>query len=291
MEWTHDDLLHDLASHIKSTGYNGSRMVWTDISMGSGSSQRPDVFSLEKSFARPNPTAYEIKVSRGDFLSDVKSGKWTGYLQFASKVVFCLPEGLVKKTEIPTEAGLMVRGEKGWRSIKKATVSGRIPDFNHMMRLLLECHDKYWQQQRFKVGTAYSAQKQIKKKHGEGLAKIIADVERAQWNIDQAELQAERIIKRANNIRESAEQSAKEQKEMFMASCEKELSEIREALGLPPDAGRMDILYGARRIVNAIHGQESKQVSSLKRFLYQSEQIGKELKTLIEKIESVEAVN
>lgn len=119
-KWGHNELAHDLAKKFR---VNDAMMVWEDMPMGSSGSVRPDVYVLKKSYSSFQPITYEIKVSRSDFLSDVTSGKWQGYLKFSSGVVFAVPKGLVSKEEIPKGCGLIVRSEKGWRTTKRPTLN------------------------------------------------------------------------------------------------------------------------------------------------------------------------
>lgn len=116
MDWKHDDLANDLAQHLK--GASGESMVWCDMQLGPSGSARPDVYVLKKSYSRFQPRAYEVKISRADFLSDINSGKWQKYRRFASAVSFAVPDGLVKKTEVPDGVGLIVRKEKVWRQAR-----------------------------------------------------------------------------------------------------------------------------------------------------------------------------
>jgi hypothetical protein len=113
---THDELARHLAAHLRSgTG----RMVWTDMPMGSAGSVRPDVYALAKSFTI-DATAYEVKVSRADFLADANAGKWRGYLAYAARVYFAAPKGLLKAAEIPPGAGLIVLDGDTWGYSRRA---------------------------------------------------------------------------------------------------------------------------------------------------------------------------
>ncbi|WP_413711764.1 MmcB family DNA repair protein [Rhizobium sp. Rhizsp82] len=100
----HDDLMNKLAAHLRA---NGDRMVWEDMQLGPSGSPRPDVYTLMKSYMHPLPTAYECKISIADFRSDVTSGKWQKYFEFAGAVFFCTPKGLVQKSDIPNGCGLI----------------------------------------------------------------------------------------------------------------------------------------------------------------------------------------
>lgn len=115
--WTHDALATDLADHLRG---GTDTIVWENMQLGMSGSARPDVFRLARSFAHPKPTVYEVKVSRADFLRDVGAGKWNAYFDFAETVYFAAPAGMLSKADIPSEAGLYVRGPDGWRAAKAA---------------------------------------------------------------------------------------------------------------------------------------------------------------------------
>ncbi|WP_186028421.1 hypothetical protein [Burkholderia gladioli] len=119
MNWTHNALAEDLATHLRGAS---DRLVWTDMQLGPAGSPRPDVYSVPCSFARFQPVAYECKISVADFRRDVTAGKWTSYLRFAAGVIFAAPAGLLKKDDIPTGCGLIVRGPDGWRTLKGPTL-------------------------------------------------------------------------------------------------------------------------------------------------------------------------
>jgi hypothetical protein len=112
--WQHDALADDLARHLRAAG---DRVVWTNIPLGMAGSIRPDALAMDKSFSRPRFTVYEVKVSRSDFLADTNAGKWQGYWKVGEAIYFAVPEGLIKKAQVPEGAGLMLRGPSGWRTV------------------------------------------------------------------------------------------------------------------------------------------------------------------------------
>lgn len=58
--------------------------------------------------------AIEIKVSRGDFFNELKKPKKRlKALRYSNKFYFAAPEGLIKPTELPPEAGLLEVKEGG----------------------------------------------------------------------------------------------------------------------------------------------------------------------------------
>lgn len=76
----------------------------------SGSHVRMDAWVMNKSWAHPAVTAYEVKVSRADFLKD---NKWPAYLPLCNQFYFVAPAGLIDPSELPPEAGLMTAAGKG----------------------------------------------------------------------------------------------------------------------------------------------------------------------------------
>ena len=54
------------------------------------------------------PTGFEIKVSRSDFLRDLKKpAKRSRYLELCQFFYYVVPSGLVKASEVPADAGLL----------------------------------------------------------------------------------------------------------------------------------------------------------------------------------------
>lgn len=85
--------------------------------------QRIDAWAINlfrsKNFER---IAYEVKVSRSDFLSEIRNpDKRRQALELSNRFYFVTPKGLLKKEEIPGECGLMEVNEDGkLKTVKKA---------------------------------------------------------------------------------------------------------------------------------------------------------------------------
>ncbi len=101
--WQHNDLAEDLAIAKGS--------FFLDVPLGSvwfapygEGVPRADLVEIKPSYTRFCVSIYEVKVSRADFLSDIKSGKWRGYLPHCHRIYFATPAGLVDKKEIPYES-------------------------------------------------------------------------------------------------------------------------------------------------------------------------------------------
>lgn len=80
---------------------------------------RMDAWAMRKSWANFCTIAYEVKMSRSDFLND---HKWQSYLASCNEFYFVAPKGLIGKNELPPEAGLMevFATGNGLRIVKKA---------------------------------------------------------------------------------------------------------------------------------------------------------------------------
>lgn len=71
---------------------------------------RMDGWAMAKSWAHPSVCAYEIKVSRSDFIAD---NKWPGYLPYCNQFYFVTVKDLIDISEVPEQAGLLVAIGKG----------------------------------------------------------------------------------------------------------------------------------------------------------------------------------
>jgi hypothetical protein len=86
---------------------------------------RMDAWAMKKSWAHPEYTCYEIKVSKGDFVSD---SKWTNYLPYCNRLYFVCPAKLISVDEVPDGAGLMWCTTTGKVYVKKRTPYRDIDD-------------------------------------------------------------------------------------------------------------------------------------------------------------------
>lgn len=202
-DWKHDELARDLAASLISPG----RMVWTDIQLGPSGSPRPDVYSIEKSFAHPNPTAYECKISVSDFRSDVTTGKWSSYQQYSWRVIFAVPAGLISKSDVPEQCGLIQRHENAWRLAKKPVVNPRPIAEEALLKLLIDGVEREGPKVRAKRWNESDSIRKFTDRFGATAAKYVQDAASVQRDlaevkeeykriIDGANAQAERIIQR-----------------------------------------------------------------------------------------------
>lgn len=80
-----------------------------------------DLWCMAKSWKSPKTIAYEIKVSRNDFLRD---DKWRNYLPYCSEFYFAAPPGIIDPSELPEEAGLIVTS----KNVKRLFVKKKAPE-------------------------------------------------------------------------------------------------------------------------------------------------------------------
>ncbi len=83
---------------------------------GSDNERRMDAWAMHHYPSKGNRrTAYEVKISRGDFLRDIKQLlKHRPALTFSNEFYFVAPEGMIKPEELPLFAGLLEVVKSGW---------------------------------------------------------------------------------------------------------------------------------------------------------------------------------
>ena len=104
-----EKILKALQHHFTSRGR--CNVLFPELRLGSGYSdiaqRRIDLFIISAEKGNYT-TAFEIKVSRGDFLKDIKDNlKQRGARLYATNFFYVAPEGLIKPEEVPVWAGLM----------------------------------------------------------------------------------------------------------------------------------------------------------------------------------------
>lgn len=98
---------------------------------------RMDAWVMNRSWVNACVTAYEIKVSRSDFLKDEK---WQTYLPCCNKFYFVCPYKLIQPEEVPAQAGLLWVTAKATRAHTKRKAPYRdveIPET--LWRYILMC--------------------------------------------------------------------------------------------------------------------------------------------------------
>lgn len=184
-QWRHDELAEDLAIAKGPTPFlnvplgsiwlqqDRNRKASLDILNSEGAEayykaqknqKQPhlaDVIIIKPSYTRFCVSIFEIKISRSDFLSDIRSGKWMGYLKHCHRFYFAVAQGVAKKEDIPEEAGLIIRGPNGWQVQKGAPViDNEIPQETLMSMLFVKQRETLRERNRDRVINAFHHNRQ-----------------------------------------------------------------------------------------------------------------------------------
>lgn len=249
-EWKHDALAEDLAAHLR--GSRGDMVTWLDMQLGPAGSPRPDVYAIAHTYTALAATAYEVKVSRSDFLRDACAGKALGYLKFAGAVVFAAPAGMLKKTEIPGGCGLIERHAEVWRFARKP-VRQRLENlpWTAWVKLVTDGRGRELgtvagREARGRQAVTWRADQLARKVLGAELGKLYADRDTARMMLrhDTEKLEAERKL--VAETREAERIQARSRVSEDLALVAEPLRQAREALALPDDASARDIVAAIR---------------------------------------------
>lgn len=245
----HDELQEDLAAHLRG---NTDRMVWTNTQLGPAGSPRPDVFTVDKSYARFACDAYEIKVSVSDLRRDVTSGKWQSYRKFAHRVWFAFERGLATLDNIPRECGVIVRGESGtWRAARKpvSQVLDTLPR-DAWLKLLIEAQptDVFGHRKEPRRANEWAVQQLAREKLGDRFAELFAERRLAEGHYERrtAELRGA-----ANQIAEEIADQRKralEREGHLQARLTESQAALAEALGLTREHSIEDLTQRMSRL-------------------------------------------
>lgn len=223
--WQHDELARDLADSLTLP----ERMIWVDMQLGPSGSPRPDVFTMRKSYTRPLPISYEIKVSVSDFRSDVTSGKWQKYLAFSSAVIFAVPRGLITKDDLPAGCGLMTRSENGWTTVRKPVHNPVELPQHVMLKLLLDGIERA-RRPRPDEWNQYLSQKQLKARFGKDVMLAVNDLSSARSELSTVQARVDAKMKLADANAERIIEEAKQFREEHLSV----FGDICRALQIPP---------------------------------------------------------
>lgn len=251
--WKHDDLAHDLASHLRG----GDRVVWEDMQLGPSGSPRPDVYTVPKSYSNFRPLAYEVKISVADFRRDVTAGKWQSYLRYAAGVIFAVPAGLIDKADVPKGCGLIVRSDNVWRTVKGPTLS-RVKNLplEAWQKLFIDGLNRRDAEPKPRRAEVWVHSDAARRTLGDDIAKVMADVAGARRLLDyqldklreqQRSAEAERS-ELVQKIREGAEAEARQ--------VDQVRRELAESLGLSPDAGLWQLRNAAAEAAHSLNADD-----------------------------------
>ncbi|KLQ92476.1 MULTISPECIES: MmcB family DNA repair protein [Enterobacter cloacae complex] len=265
MKWGHDELAHDLAEHLRQ---NTARICWEDMQLGPSGTCRPDVYSIAHSYSKFCPIVYEVKVSMSDFRADVTAGKYTKYFKYAGGVVFAVPEGLLKKSDIPDGCGLMVRKESGWHTLKGPMMRqlDNLPR-DAWIKLLMDGMTREVERTQLKTRSygSWFVERNLSKKHGEDIAKLVAQAYQAKdalvREIGYAEERAKTVRQESIEEQKRREENRRRE-EGRLTDAQRDLAML---LGVDPDAPRYTLANALESAVTRL--TENEEISRMRRIL------------------------
>lgn len=230
-DWRHDDLATDLAAHLRASS---DVMTFENVQMGQSGSPRPDVLTMAKTYTKLDVRAYEEKISRSDFRSDTTAGKWRGYLAFASSVTFAVPAGLVDKTEVPPQCGLIVRSDGGaWRHLRKPQPQAleNLP-WVGWLKLLMDGVAREGEKRKFAHFNDWVGSRALAKKFGQDAADMVRRLHElpAEFELQQLTRQAQ-LDADLKHLRDGLE-AARVDAEKMRRDIDPEVQELGDLLGI-----------------------------------------------------------
>ncbi len=221
-------------------------MVWTDMQLGPVWSPRPDVWTLRKSYADPDPRAYECKVSVADFRADITSGKWQSYLTYSRAVTFATPAGLIDKKDLPAGCGLMIWNGEYWHTVKAPTLNVR-PSIPHdaMMKLLIDGIERAEEASRIRLRDKWHTEASIRQAYGQKVAEYVRD----KLTLDDRIASLRKMYEDERHRLEQQEASRRKASEDERDAI---LSDVREILGLHVGSGEWEIKRKIRELAESV---------------------------------------
>jgi hypothetical protein len=116
-------VLSKLVKHLESKAMSDQYTYIPECTMPDG--RRVDLLKVSNWASHGyQRVAYEIKVSRSDFLGELKQGSKTDtMLKYAHSAFFVIPKGIVTLDEVPAGCGFIEVADNGCKIIRKATTS------------------------------------------------------------------------------------------------------------------------------------------------------------------------
>lgn len=145
-----------------------------EIAIDDDLDRRCDVVAMLCSGRLTRVDLFEVKISRGDLLADLRREKWRNYLR-AGRLWFALPARLADPREIPPEAGLIVQQANGWRRIRHPKAGATEPGLALMRRLVMAVRS---QQQQAQAGPRKADLYEVARRARTEQARLVAEVAR-----------------------------------------------------------------------------------------------------------------
>lgn len=246
-EWGHDELASDLAAHLRA---GGGQLTWENMAVGPSGTPRPDVYTMAQwGYHNPCLLSYECKVSIADFRGDVTSGKWQKYLKFSQGVTFAAPHGMITAKDLPdSKCGLILRSDRGWRHVRKPTLSALTVGQEVWVKLLstapntrmpnygdAQDSSRRWYEDRAIREVEERARAAIGKRYGQAVAVYLRAPDEAKRIVDAAKEQSQRMLKQASD-----------DAELVTAAATDAWHELALALGLKSETSHYKMVDAVR---------------------------------------------
>jgi hypothetical protein len=205
------------------------------------------------------PVAYEVKISVADFRRDVTAGKWSSYLKFAAGVIFCVPAGLIKKEDVPTGCGLMIRSESVWRTVKGPTLNavGNLPR-DAWMKLVIDgvsrIHNDAHDRMRAQLTNEWRVEQRIRERLGDLVADAVQAHTGASRSLEYATDRLRTAAAEADTEDRRIVDGARDRAKRDSETIDEGRRELTEVLGLPADAAPYQIAGAAREAARRLDG-------------------------------------
>lgn len=193
-----DELSPDAVKILDALIAMADDRIWaSELSLFSGG-RRIDFWTLEPVRSKHYRTvAYEIKVSRGDFLRDTEE-KQAGAILWSDRFWYVTPPGLIAKAELPAWAGLQEFDGKRFSIIRKAPPRVKAePTWEFVASLIRNSGDCRRDVGLMKAQLAFYQQREERER---GRRKIHTD-----WQMDRWLRRANAAKKEKADVREAAE--------------------------------------------------------------------------------------
>jgi len=166
----------DISNALKEKHEHLNDIFATQVEIKSAGGRIMDAVAIKKSWSPRTVIGYEIKTSRQDFLKDEK---YPVYMENCNIFYFVAPNNIIKKDEIPAEAGLMVYNPETHklRAVKKAPYRNIPINADVLLHIMFWKFDKYMgYRTRAEILADYNASKDLKSL-GQEVARKIGDLE------------------------------------------------------------------------------------------------------------------
>jgi len=201
-----------------------------------------DAWAIAKSYAHPHITAYEIKMSRKDFLRDEK---WQSYLKYCHQLYWACPNGLIRPDEVPAETGLLWAASTGSRLFIKKKAQYRkidpLPEefYWYLLFSRVKVMREYWQEGDTKRDTwvKWLAKRDEDKELGQAASHKIRElVEKKIAKVETENIKLKKENERLAEFKEAAREMGisviggwTDTKEGFMREIQRELERLAQA--------------------------------------------------------------